>query len=173
MQLCIQRLCMCAKLLQSCLTLCNPMDCMQPIRLLCPWVSPGKNTGMKKKKRILEWVAVPFSRDLPNLGIEPPSLTSPALAGGFFTTSDLWEAHIQRQGFKNETVMLLSIDSNLAFSKTLTSKGQIGNSYCAVVRTLHFHCRDTGSILGQGTKNPQGLQPGQKRRDTGNKLKLG
>ena len=50
----------------------------------------------EKKKRILEWVAVPFSRDLPNLGIEPPSLTSPALAGGFFTTSDRWEAHIQR-----------------------------------------------------------------------------
>lgn len=32
---------------------------------------------------------------------------------------------------------------------------------------------DTGLILGQGTKNPQGLQPGQKKRDTGNKLKLG
>ena len=36
---------------------------------------------------ILEWVAMPFSRDLPNPGIEPTSLTSPALAGGFFTTS--------------------------------------------------------------------------------------
>ena len=31
-----------AKLLQSCLTLCDPID---PIRLHCPWDSPGKNTG--------------------------------------------------------------------------------------------------------------------------------
>ena len=29
---------------QSCLTLCNPVDCMQPARLHCPWNSPGKNT---------------------------------------------------------------------------------------------------------------------------------
>ena len=31
--------------------------------------------------------------DLPIPGIEPASLTSPALAGGFFTTSATWEAH--------------------------------------------------------------------------------
>ena len=43
--------------------------------------------------RILEWVAIPFSRDLPNPGIEPTSLLSPALAGRFFTTSTTWEAH--------------------------------------------------------------------------------
>ena len=42
--------------------------------------------------RILEWVAVPFSRDLPNPGIEPTSLTSPAMAGGFFITSTTWGA---------------------------------------------------------------------------------
>ena len=30
--------------------------------------------------------------DLPNPGIEPVSLTFPALAGGFFTTSATWEA---------------------------------------------------------------------------------
>ena len=32
---------------QSFLTLCNPMDHMEPpARLLCPWDSPGKNTGV-------------------------------------------------------------------------------------------------------------------------------
>ena len=36
---------MCAKLLHSYLTLWNPMD-SSPARLLCPWDSPGKNTGM-------------------------------------------------------------------------------------------------------------------------------
>ena len=31
--------------------------------------------------------------DLPDPGIKPASLTSPALAGGFFTTDTTWEAH--------------------------------------------------------------------------------
>ena len=33
--------CLSAKLLQSCPSLCNPMNCGPP-RLLCPWDSPGK-----------------------------------------------------------------------------------------------------------------------------------
>ena len=37
---------------QPCLALCDPMDC-SPTRLLCPWYSPA---------RILEWLAIPFSR---------------------------------------------------------------------------------------------------------------
>ena len=32
--------------------------------------------------------------DLPDLGIEPSSLTSPELAGRFFTTSATWEAQL-------------------------------------------------------------------------------
>ena len=34
----------CAKSLQSCPTLCDAMD--WPIRLLCPWDSPGINAGV-------------------------------------------------------------------------------------------------------------------------------
>ena len=34
----------------------------------------------------------PPSGDPPDSGIEPASLTSPALADGFFTTSTTWEA---------------------------------------------------------------------------------
>ena len=34
----------------------------------------------------------PPPEDLPNPGIEPTSLMSPALAGGYFTTSATWEA---------------------------------------------------------------------------------
>ena len=54
--------------------------------LLCPWDSSGKNTA----------VMLPFPplRDLPDPGIKPESLMSPALAGGFFTTSATWEAHV-------------------------------------------------------------------------------
>ena len=35
-----------AKSLQSCLTLCDPIDGSPPSRLPCPWDSPGKNTGV-------------------------------------------------------------------------------------------------------------------------------
>ena len=38
-------LCMCAKSVQSCLILCNSVDCNLP-RSPCLWHSPGKNTGM-------------------------------------------------------------------------------------------------------------------------------
>ena len=40
------------------------------------------------------WSGLPFPspRGLPDLGMEPKSLTSPALAGWFFTTSTTWEA---------------------------------------------------------------------------------
>ena len=31
---------------QSCPTLCDPMDYMQPTRLLCPWDFPGNSTGV-------------------------------------------------------------------------------------------------------------------------------
>ena len=37
---------------------------------------------------------MPSSRDLPNPGIEPMSLTTAALADGFFTTSTTWEAPV-------------------------------------------------------------------------------
>ena len=36
---------------------------------------------------------IPPPGDLPDPGIEPVSLMSPALAGGFFTTSVTWEDH--------------------------------------------------------------------------------
>ena len=41
--------------------------------------------------RILEWVAMPSTRDLPKPGTEPVSLMSLALACLFFTTSATWE----------------------------------------------------------------------------------
>ena len=36
--------------------------------------------------RILEWVAIPFSKDLPDPGIEPASPAFSTLAGVYFTT---------------------------------------------------------------------------------------
>ena len=63
--------CMHAKLLQLCLTLCDPMG----------GSLPSSSVHGIFQARILEWVAMPSSGDLPNSGIELASLTSPALAG--------------------------------------------------------------------------------------------
>ena len=41
----------------------------------------------------------PSPGDLPNPGIEPASLTSPALAGRFLTTSGTWQAPYKLSGF--------------------------------------------------------------------------
>ena len=50
---------------QLCPTLCDPMDCGPPVP-----VSMGIPQAIK-----LEWVAISFTRDLPNPGIEPRSST--------------------------------------------------------------------------------------------------
>ena len=71
-----------AKLLQSCPTLCNPMDC-----------SPsGSSVHGILQARYWSGLPCPPSGDLPNPGIKPMSFMSPALAAGIFTTSPTWEA---------------------------------------------------------------------------------
>ena len=69
--------CMRAKLLQSCLTLCDPMDCSLP----------GFSVHGLLQARIWSGLPCPPPGSLPNRGIEPVSLLSPARASGFFTTS--------------------------------------------------------------------------------------
>ena len=59
---------------------------------MTPWTIAHQALLGILQARILEWVAVPSPGDLPNPGIRPMSLTSPALAGGFFTTRATWEA---------------------------------------------------------------------------------
>ena len=69
------------KLLQLCPTLCNPMDCSP---------QPPVSMGFSRQEY---WSGLPCLTpgDFPDPGIEP---ASPALAGGFFTTSATWEAHL-------------------------------------------------------------------------------
>ena len=43
---------------------------------------PGSSVHGSLQTRILEWVAIPSSRDLPNPESEPTSLMSPALEAG-------------------------------------------------------------------------------------------
>ena len=70
---------------QSCPILCKPMD----------YSPPGSSVHGILQARILEWVAMPSPPgDLPDPGMEPTSLMSPALTGRFFTMSITWEAHV-------------------------------------------------------------------------------
>ena len=73
------------KLLQSCLTLCDPwaVACLAPLSM--GFSRQGCWSGLPS----------PPPGDLPGPGIEPMSPTSPAFAGGFFTISTSWEAHTQ------------------------------------------------------------------------------
>ena len=50
--------------------------------------------------RILEWVAISYSKGSSRPRDQTLSLLSPALAGGFFTTSIIWEAHEALKGVK-------------------------------------------------------------------------
>ena len=61
--------CLCAQSLQACLTLCDHMDCSPP----------GSFVHGILRARILEWVAKPSSRDLPDPRINPASHVTPAL----------------------------------------------------------------------------------------------
>ena len=75
-------LCVCAKLLQQCPTLCDLKDCSLPVPLFMKFSRQTHWSG---------WPCPPPG-GLPESGIEPVSFMSPALAGGFFTTGTIWEA---------------------------------------------------------------------------------
>ena len=75
--------CMCAKSLQSCLTLCSPMDCSLP----------GSSVKGFSRQEYWSELPCPPPGDLPDLGIELVSLMSLALAHGFFTARASWTVH--------------------------------------------------------------------------------
>ena len=64
---------------------CDPVDCSPP------------DTSVHQifQARILEWVAISFSRGSSQPRDQPKSFVSPASAGGFFTTVATREAHEQ------------------------------------------------------------------------------
>ena len=66
---------------QSCMPLCDPVDCSPQAPL---------SRGVPRQEY---WSGLPFPPpgDLPDPGIELASLTPPALAGRFFTNSATWE----------------------------------------------------------------------------------
>ena len=70
-----------AKSLQSCLTLCDPVD----------HSPPGSSVSGTLQQEYWSGLPCPPPGDLPDPGIEPTT----CIAGGFFTTSAAWEAPLQ------------------------------------------------------------------------------
>ena len=90
--------CVRAKSLQSCPTLCNPMDiaCQAPLSI----DSPGKNTGVGCHA-LLQGI-------FPTQGLNLYLFLSPVLAGRFFTTSTTWEAW-RRNTLQNKSTSISSV----------------------------------------------------------------
>ena len=123
---------------------------LRPIRLLCPWDFPGKNTGVS---------SVPSPGDFPNPGIEP---VCSSLAGRFFTseppgkpihftwkgaTQDILISTWYSNGFKTHfahliriiyewlvTIILLIVDSNKKCAKANSYLRHEGRFFCNSVK---------------------------------------
>ena len=72
-----------------------PAKLLSHVRLFAPLGTIALQAPLSMgilQARILEWVVMPSSRDPRDPRLKPVSLMSPALTGGFFTTSATWEA---------------------------------------------------------------------------------
>ena len=131
---------------QSHLILYDPINCS----------SPGPSVYGILQARILEWVAIPFSggssRPRDGTRIEPESLVSPVLAGGFFTPSP-WEAP-----FWLHHLLTLDSDRSLCLMFLLYKMGTITNPYLIgwlweLNKLLHVKWLAEGLTHSKGSAN--------------------
>ena len=136
-------------LAQSCLILCNPMDCSPP----------GSSVHGILQARILEWVAIPFSRG----SSQPRDWTwVSCIAGGFFTVWATREApeipDKIRQHFPSnwllgfqEQPLLRKHQSNLGLRVSLLPAGLHSTSLPSTHRarppTFHHHLLSYWPVL--------------------------
>ena len=67
----------------------STLSCFSRVWLFAAFLSMGFS-----RQEYQSGLPCPPPGDLPDPGIEPAFLTSPALASGLFTTSTTWEAHV-------------------------------------------------------------------------------
>ena len=114
--------------------LCNPMNCS----------SPSSSVHEIFQERIWEWDPWPPPGDLRNPGTEHMSLTSPALAGGFYTRSATWEAPIYvSNSIEN---MIIAKEMWMGNFKHLTCQSETNHSFSLSIPT-NFNIFITKSIL--------------------------
>ena len=112
--------------IQSCLTVCDPMDCS----------SPGSSVHGISQARILKWVVISSSRG--SYGPRDQTCTS-WTAGGFFTTraiSEQWylhttEWHSSGQSLHHQYIQQCGSQNTMQRERTLTHR----STCCAVLFT--------------------------------------
>ena len=124
-----------AKLLQSCLTLCDPIDGSPP-------ASPVPGI---LQARTPEWVPISFSNAW-KWKVIVKSLSRVRLL------ATPWTAAYQAP-------------PSMGFSRQEYWSGVPLPSLALVIRIQHFHCCIAGSVLGWGTEIPQAAWPGQKKNE--------
>ena len=94
---------------------------LQLCLILTPWTVAHQAPLSMEFSRQEYWSGLPRSPpgDLPDPGIEPTSLMSPALAGRFFTTSTTWETHLRITNIRWHVWLLLKF-SLFSFQKSFT-----------------------------------------------------
>ena len=97
----------CAKSLQLCSTLCNPMDCSPP----------GSSVHGMLQARALEWVAMPSSRGSSRPRDQTCGSCGSYIAGEFFTTEPPGEAQKENTIFLklSETIALCTVTVSTNF----------------------------------------------------------
>ena len=104
--------------------------------------------------RRLEWVAIPPPGDLPDPGIEPILLMSPALACGFFTPHATWEAHVvcvcvQHIYIRSMCVCIYIYIYTYTHTHTHTHIKSTSKNICMCIFTcIHKHISWEWNILG-------------------------
>ena len=77
---------------------------------------PGSSARGIFQARYWNGLSFPSPGDLPDPGIEPVSLASSALAGGFLTISTTWEAPVIPIEFTKKRLSLLHVLKSLIIS---------------------------------------------------------
>ena len=85
------------------------------------------------------WSGLSFSSpgDLPDPGIEPSSTMSPALAGGFFTTSTTWQKYVNHE----------LLDIQAGFRKGRGTRDQIANIRWIMEKAREFQKKSISALL--------------------------
>ena len=144
-------------------------SCFSCVQLCAtPWTIAHQaplSTGFSRQEY---WSGLPFPPpgDLLDSGIELAPLMSPALAGGFFTTSAAWETHTERASLERthltepNPILFLKVPqdlttNNVKFTKSSTQpNNQITNQITSTQMILCESHKETGKRDSTSGPNP-------------------
>ena len=120
-----------------CSTLCNPMDCRAPARLLCPWNSPSKNTRVG--------CYALFQGILSTQGLNMGSLTAqlvknlPAMQETWLQFLG-WEDPLEKEMAIHSSILAWKIPDRGAWQAALEGAGHLWTS-SAKMQTCSLKCQ--------------------------------